>query len=291
MRSSVVARITSLFCALCVCTQASLADETAAEGWQFSLTPYLWLPTIGGDLNYELPPRDGGGDGSRFSFDVGPTDWLELLNFAALASGTARNGRFSVSSDIVYLRLAKDSDGKVRSVDGIITGPDGDLEIPASAGSYRDVETELDGLVWSLELGYTLWEEDRSFVDVIAGVRYFGIEVTTDWAVDVSVTTPEGEQSFSREGRLSQKKDLWDGVVGFRGEKAIGQSRWSVPFHINVGTGSSDVSWDAMAGLSYGYDWGKLMLLYRHLQYDQGSDGLLEDFSFSGPAIGARFEF
>jgi hypothetical protein len=46
-----------------------------------------------------------------------------------------------------------------------------------------------------------------------------------------------------------------------------------------------------MAGLAYSYQWGDLMLVYRHLYYDRGDDGLMEDFSFSGPAFGARFRF
>jgi hypothetical protein len=33
------------------------------------------------------------------------------------------------------------------------------------------------------------------------------------------------------------------------------------------------------------------MLVYRHLYYDEGDSGLLEDFTFSGPAFGARFRF
>ena len=46
-----------------------------------------------------------------------------------------------------------------------------------------------------------------------------------------------------------------------------------------------------MTGLTYSYGWGDLMLVYRHLEYDEGEDGLLDDFSFSGPAFGARFRF
>ncbi len=48
---------------------------------------------------------------------------------------------------------------------------------------------------------------------------------------------------------------------------------------------------NAMLGLTRSFGWGDLMLVYRHLEYDQDSDGLLQDFSFSGPALGARFSF
>ena len=48
---------------------------------------------------------------------------------------------------------------------------------------------------------------------------------------------------------------------------------------------------NAMLGLTRSFGWGDLMLVYRHLEYDQDSDGLLQDLSFSGPALGARFRF
>jgi hypothetical protein len=32
-------------------------------------------------------------------------------------------------------------------------------------------------------------------------------------------------------------------------------------------------------------------MVYRHLEYDQDTDSLLQGFSFSGPAVGARFRF
>ena len=44
----------------------------------------------------------------------------------------------------------------------------------------------------------------------------------------------------------------------------------------------------AMLGLSYARE---LLLMYRHLEYDQDSDGLLRNFSFSGLALGVKFNF
>jgi hypothetical protein len=46
-----------------------------------------------------------------------------------------------------------------------------------------------------------------------------------------------------------------------------------------------------MAGAAYEFDWGDLLIVYRHLEYDQDAASLLQDFSFSGPTFGARFHF
>lgn len=264
----------------------ALAQE-ASDEWQFNLTPYLWLPTIEGGVNFELPPGGGGSP----SFDLGPTDWLDMLNFGALVAGTARKGPFSISTDLVYLSMTKNGDARVASVEGAITGPGGRIEIPVGAELTLDGRTDLDGLQWSLIFGYALRQTERSFTDVFVGARYFGVDVSARWNLTAAITTPGGETLLPAEGSIGRDVDLWDGIVGVRGQFGLGDSRWSVPYYADVGTGSSDLTWNAMSGLTREFGWGELMLVYRHLEYDEGSDGLLQGFSFSGPAIGARFSF
>jgi len=53
------------------------------------------------------------------------------------------------------------------------------------------------------------------------------------------------------------------------------------------GTGSSDLTWSAMTGLTRSFGWGDILFVYRHLEYDEDFDGLMQNFSFSGPALGA----
>jgi len=83
--------------------------EGGSDKWQFQVTPYLWLPTIGADLNYDIP-RGGGGSPS---VEAGPTDWWELLNGAALVNGSARKGRFSISTDLVYLSMSSKNNSDI----------------------------------------------------------------------------------------------------------------------------------------------------------------------------------
>ena len=46
-----------------------------------------------------------------------------------------------------------------------------------------------------------------------------------------------------------------------------------------------------MAGIGYSFKWGEALLAYRHLYYEQKEGKLLQDVSFSGPALGAAFRF
>ena len=255
--------------------------------WQFTLTPYLWLPTIDGNARYQAPPG-GGGDPA---FSVGPTDWLDLLNFGALVGGTARKGDFSITSNFVYLSMSSESDGRLLSVDGSITGPNGGVNIPVSADITASSETELKGLTWDLLFGYTIYRSGGSFADAFAGARYFGVELTTNWSLTADITLPDNTVVLPADGRIGRDVALWDGVVGVRGEIALGESRWSLPYYADVGAGDADLTWNLMGGVSYAFGWGEMLVFYRHLEYDQGSTGMLQGFSFSGPAFGARFKF
>ncbi len=256
----------------------AIADESE-PGWEFQITPYLWLPTIGGDLNYDPPPAGGGAP----SVDVGPTDWLDLLNGVLLLNGGVRKGRFSVVADLVYLGLESDDD-RVKSVES-------GGSIPVGVTANLDTQTDFDGLSISLAAGYTLQQTETSNVDVIAGVRYFGVDASTSWNLSVDVTGPGGGVVLPAQGNIATESDLWDGIVGVRGRIGIGASKWSVPYYVDIGTGSSDLTWQAMTGLEYTYGWGDIVIAYRHLEYDEGDEGLMEGFRFSGPGVGARFRF
>jgi len=59
----------------------------------------------------------------------------------------------------------------------------------------------------------------------------------------------------------------------------------------DIGAGSSDMTWSAMTDLTRSFGWGDILFVYRHLEYDEDFDGLMQSFSFSGPALGASFRF
>lgn len=271
---------------LTVCGGATANAQEVSNEWQYSLTPYLWLPTIDGVLNYG-PPSGGGGNPN---ISVGPTDWLELLNFGLLVSGSAKKGKYSIFSDFVYLSMSSD-DSRVVSVDDTITLPGVPVPIPVNPTLNVNTKTDLDGLVWMVAGGYTLEDTSTSTMDLIAGVRYFGVDVSTRWNLTVDIMTPGGSVILPAQGSVGQDTDLWDVIVGIRGEFDWTAEKWSVPYYLDIGTGSSDLTWQAMAGLSYAFGWGDLMMMYRHLEYDQDSNRLMQSFSFGGPAVGARFSF
>lgn len=253
------------------CADAQTAGSPA-DRWQFSITPYLWLPNVDGTLNFSTPPGTGGSP----SVSVGPNDYLENLDFVLMLAGEARKGNWAIFSDLIYLDFS-DEEGAVRTV----TGPGGAVQVPVNANT----RTGLKGLVWELAASYSVFRSREVTFEVLGGVRYAGLEGKVTWQF------AGGIGLLPQSGSFSQKVNLWDGIVGVRGKVRFGESGWFVPYYLDVGTGSSALTWQGLGGIGYAFKWGDVLLAYRHLYYDQNGDKFIQDMRFSGPALGATFRF
>ena len=238
-----------------------------AAGWEYSVSPYLWLPTISLDSSNI---GDGGSpiDGSRL--DIGPTSYLDALDFALMVSGDMRNDDWVMMADLIYLDFGFDD-------------KDIDLGLPGGgpiAGSYS---ADLSGSIFTLAGGRTFVRNDRYYMDGLAGWRRFSMTLglTCDLVSGRAV-------DFTRE------LDFNDAFVGIDGRYDLGDGdRWSLRYYADIGTGESDMTWQALLGVGRGFGWGELFFDYRHLDYDFGDASNLDDVAsvFSGPSIGATFRF
>jgi hypothetical protein len=256
-------------------TVTAQAQSVAPEdAWRFSITPYLWLPTIDGTLKYNIPPGAGGSP----SFEVGPNDY----QFAMMLSGEVRKDRWMAFTDIIYLSFSS-ATSAFKAVNF------GGSAVSSSANVSGS--TSVKGAIWTLGGGYAVLSNRPVILDVFGGFRYAGLEASTDWQLALDITGPGAGQTFPRSGSTSQRMDLWDGIIGVKGHIPLGSSKWSIPYYLDVGAGSSIVTWQGLLGVAYSFSWGDVSLAYRYLYYDQGSDKLLQNMSFRGPAIGATFRF
>ena len=253
----------------------------AEPGWQFSITPYAWVPSIDGTLRYQLPAQTGGGsaDVAKDSFSV-----LEALNFAAMIAAEARYQRYSVLTDFIYLDLGG-AGSKLRSVDFAGSGGGG-----VAANLDRGTESSLSGSLWTLMGGYTVTQGNWGHADVTGGFRLFSLSAETNLRLSGDVTAPGGTASLNRTARLSDSATLFDGIVGLRGRFVIGNGFFA-PYAFDIGTGSSSLTWQASAGLGYQMNWGSVALGWRHLSYEQSGNHLVQDLSFSGAFLAVNFTF
>jgi hypothetical protein len=230
---------------------------------------------MSGTLNYGPPPANGS---PSVEVDNNP---LESLEAALMISGEARRDRWSVFTDFIYLNFSNDS-SSVKSINF------GGSAVSSSANV--STQSSLRGAVWTLGTGYAVLPAKPLVLDVFGGLRYAGLEPSTDWQLSTTVTGPGGGQTFPQAGSNSQRTDLWNGIIGVRGLYWLGDSKWSIPYYLDVGTGSG-WTWQGMLGIAYSFDWIDVKLVYRHLYFDQGSDNLIQDMRFSGPALGVTFRF
>lgn len=255
--------------ALIASAPASAAD---ADDWQFALTPYLWLPNIEGTGNFDTPPGGGG----EPEVEIGPVDYLEKLELVLMLAGEAHKGKWIFRADVVYVDFG-DQHSSVRNV----SGPGGAVEFPVNTGTT----TSLDGLEWQGTVGLLTISQPNLSLEVLGGFRYLDVTADLDWQFDGPLNL------LPQSGRFSESLQLWDVIVGTRGRFMFGNGKWFVPFHVDVGTGDSDLTWQLFAGVGYSFSWGDVLGAYRHLEYDQSEGGLLQGMSLSGPAIGVSFRF
>jgi hypothetical protein len=129
-------------------------------------------------------------------------------------------------------------------------------------------------------------------MDLIAGLRYLWIEQEVEWNLSVDIDGPGPGQTFPRSGKVKEDGDVWNGIGGIRGQILLGGGNWFIPFYGDIGAGDSDLTWTLFSGIGYTFkDWFDMLVGFRHMEWDNDDDKVVQKLKVSGPAIGARFHF
>ena len=84
----------------------------------------------------------------------------------------------------------------------------------------------------------------------------------------------------------------WDAVVGVRGRAVFGsEGKWFVPYYLDLGTGESSFTWQAMTGVGYTFGWGDVVGAWRYTDYQMKSGSPVAEINFNGPAIAVAFRW
>ncbi len=126
---------------------------------------------------------------------------------------------------------------------------------------------------------YQIVDSGALNLHLLAGARYLYMKP--------AITT-------SNDTTLDTSGNLWDGIVGVKGTYDLNE-KWFMPFHFDVGTGDTELTWQAFAGIGYKYESFDLIAGYRYLDwtFDDSSPGVnvFNDLTISGPMFGAKFRF
>jgi hypothetical protein len=243
------------------------------DRWSVTVVPYVWFASVKSDTSFS-PSRST--ETIDANVDASFIDLLKGLNFGIMGAAEARRGRFSVQTDLLYMDLSQ-TGSRVRSV----TGPFGRREAPFDLGGKVSLKTT----VWTLSAGYDVFRDDRSFVQLFGGFRYLGIRTTLDWSFQGPLA------DLPRTGSVSASPDIWDGIAGIRGERALGEGRWKVIYYGDVGGGASKLTWQASAQLAYAQRWGDIGFGWRYLDYEQEKGKVSQGLRMSGPILTMHYRF
>jgi hypothetical protein len=267
--------ITKMAASICLSVLATLAASTAEaaeDGWQFGASIYGWFPDISGKTAFSDETDDG-------EFEIDVKDILENLEFTLQGGFDARKGRWGVATDLIYMSVGN---SQRSSQEGTLGG----TQIPVDASAR--VELDMKSWIWTTAGYYRFVDADNHSFDLLAGFRYIDVEQKLDWSFSGNI----GDIPLpGREGSGKAKLSNWDFVVGLRGRYGFGSSAWYIPYYLDIGTGDSDFTWQAAAGLGYAFNWGEIVGVWRVLDYELDSGSAIAEMEFSGPAIGATFRW
>ncbi len=173
------------------------------------------------------------------------------IDFAFMGLYEGRLDEWSFTTDFMYLDMSN-SDNNV-------------------------IDRSMTAWVLGLYGGYNVVQTRKASLDIITGLRYLSFDA------DAELTALPGVE-------LSRSVDLLDGIIGVKGYINL-SDKWYLPYNFDIGAGDSDLTWQALVGVGYRFNWGDTLLAYRHLGYDQGNSGFVQDLELSGLAAGVNFRF
>jgi hypothetical protein len=130
--------------------------------------------------------------------------------------------------------------------------------------------------------------EPGSSFDVIAGARVLWLDLTLNYEFSHDVGPFAGP---NRSGSREVSGTTWDGIVGVKGRKALGGNHeWFVPYYADIGTGQSNFTYQAQAGIGYAFSWGEVVATWRYLDWKEPGDHVPK-LTVNGPQLAVAFNW
>lgn len=231
--------------------RSEVFGEAPADRWIYGAEVYLWGASVGG--------KTVAGD----DIDVSFTDLVPKLDMGFMATLAAARGKWTAFADIVYLDVSDDIKGTAN-----IIGQPVRLELDA----------KLKGFVTTLGGAYNFFESGGTRLNAILGARYEWLDLELEFDVG-----PFKE-------KVSETGSTWDAIVGLRGKTDL-SDKWYLTYYADIGTGESDLTWQALAAVNYRFGRADAVLGYRYLKWDFDDTNVLDNLNLSGPFAGVKFLF
>jgi hypothetical protein len=299
--------LTAALCALLAAHPATSADLGPRPGeqlvepaplpsqWQFSFTPYLWLPWISGNMVVKGRGLDVAVDPAQI---IDHLDWPTIVP-AWMSYAEARRGPLSLFNDIVWTQLSG-SGGFTRTVSGRV----------ATRTFGADINVDYQLAIVEAGGAYEIWSRGSqgspgsTAFDLLAGARYWhqDVDVSADLTGTVAFGGPlgitiSGNRAIAKSGSV----DWVDPFIGARVRQQLAPGQEIVLRGDVGGFGAgSQFSWQAIGT----YNWllcvthgipvdGYVGFRALSADFSQGSGTSKFEFDnvIYGPVIGATMRF
>ena len=243
-------------------------QRSNAQAIEWTLAPYIWIPSVALDSTVENDPGIGP--------DVQLNDLLDKLDGAFMGHFEGRRKNWGLFVDMIYVSLADDN--------VISIGPGGPV--------VGDLTTDTNLTLKLYEFGgvYRVGDNDSdsAMFDVLLGARVVDVDQNTNLILPDPGMTPVGLTTAVSES------DVFVGarVVGNFGDK------WHYKVRADIGGGGTGGTFNAFAAVGYTFGQTGLFSLdlgYRYLtiKLKNSEDGVSTetDITLSGPLLGFIFTF
>jgi hypothetical protein len=254
----------------------TLPSNMPEAKWQFSASLYGYFPTIGGSTTFPGLP---GNPSPSLSIDASTI--IDNLKMVFMGSFDAHNGQWGLWNDVLYMNVgnSKSATRDFSLINGVI---------PASATA--NLSLDIKSTIWTIAGEYRLYNADPAWTnDLLFGARMVSMTNTLGYSFSGTI----GQHALAgRSGTVEASETLWDAIIGVKGKYAFGANReWFVPYYLDVGTGQSQLTWQAAGGVGYRFGWGDVSAMWRYMDYNMKSGKPIESLNLNGPLIAATFRW
>ena len=221
-------------------------------GWQFMAEAYFWYANMDGK-------SATGGD-----IQIDDNDLVDALDFGFMTTLGAKKDKWGFLVDVIYLDV---SDNTNKLIDGVGV----------------NLNVELAGWIVTPMVGYEVFREGDTNVNIIGGARY--LNLSTD--IDFRNADPT---SAGFRGSVSDSGSNWDAIIGVKGDLFV-TDRFFIPYYADIGAGNSQFTWQLMGGLGYRFDLCDVLVAYRYMDWNFDDNDVFDDLNVNGFAAGVRFYF
>jgi len=226
-----------------------------SDAWRFSITPYVMVPTLSG--NIQLGGGNGGGDGS-IDLPTGnaDSDW----QFSVPLAFDLGKGRWGVGLEFFYL------------------GYSGEAELGKSSKIDQQLDYDVTLTHTKAFVYYRALEDEKHVLDLYAGANVIYLKFET-------------ELSGLFNGSADSSNTWVDPVIGVRYHYTM-SDHWSIFARGELGAGDSSLTYDAMLGIDYALnDHWSFGGGYRSIGLDFSSSEADYEIQLNGPLLGATYTF